>query len=233
MRLRAATYNIRKALGLDWRRRPDRILAVLDEIGADVVALQEADRRFGARAAAIPPMMLEEAGWRVARVAAHTGGIGWLGNAILLGPRAALAEARPLILPGLEPRGAAYAELLVEGRRLNVVGMHLGLTAGPRRRQIETVLEAVARTGGGPTLLMGDMNEPRRRGGALRLFEPHWSLAPPAPSFHARRPIAALDRIAYGPGLRLLDGGAHRSLLAREASDHLPVFADFALEPET
>ena len=30
-RLRVASYNIRKAVGLDWKRRPERILAVLDD----------------------------------------------------------------------------------------------------------------------------------------------------------------------------------------------------------
>jgi endonuclease/exonuclease/phosphatase family metal-dependent hydrolase len=230
MRFRAATYNIRKAIGLDWSRRPDRILAVLDEIGADVVALQEADRRFGARTSAIPPMMLADAGWRVAPVAAHTGGIGWRGNAILFGPRLEARAARPLVLPGLEPRGAAYAELALEGRALTVVGAHLGLTPGPRRRQIEALLAAAPEGHAGATLLMGDMNEPRIRAGALRLLEPHWRLAPPVPSFHARRPLAALDRIAHGRALRLLSVHVHASALARQASDHLPVVADFALE---
>ena len=45
--IRVATYNIRKSVGQDWRRRPDRVLAVLSEIDADIVALQEVDRRFG------------------------------------------------------------------------------------------------------------------------------------------------------------------------------------------
>ena len=35
-----ASYNMRKAIGTD-RRRPDRVLHVLQEIDADVVALQE------------------------------------------------------------------------------------------------------------------------------------------------------------------------------------------------
>jgi endonuclease/exonuclease/phosphatase family metal-dependent hydrolase len=47
-----ASYNMRKAIGLDRRRDPHRVLDVLHEIDADVVALQEADKRFGGRAAA-------------------------------------------------------------------------------------------------------------------------------------------------------------------------------------
>ena len=52
--LTLATYNMRKAVGLDRRRDPDRILAVLEEVGADIIALQEADRRTGGRASAVP-----------------------------------------------------------------------------------------------------------------------------------------------------------------------------------
>ena len=49
----AASYNIRKAICADRRRRPERILEIIAEFGPDVVALQEADRRFGPRNAAI------------------------------------------------------------------------------------------------------------------------------------------------------------------------------------
>ena len=227
MRFRAATYNIRKAVGRDLRRRPDRILGVLAEIGADVVALQEADRRYGDRRAALPPEALAEAGWRAAPVAPHPGGIGWLGNAILFGPTATLLGARRLLLPGFEPRGAALAELSVSGLPVAVVGAHLGLTPGPRRRQLERVLEELAEADGAP-LLMGDLNEPRPRGGCLRLLAARWALAPALPSFPAGLPVAALDRVALGPGLRLLGAGVHESLLARGASDHLPVFVDLA-----
>jgi len=45
IRLRLASYNIHKALGTDGRRDPGRVLEVVNALGADVVALQEADRR--------------------------------------------------------------------------------------------------------------------------------------------------------------------------------------------
>ena len=46
-----ASYNMRKAIGLDRRRDPKRVLEVLREIDADIIALQEADKRFGGRGA--------------------------------------------------------------------------------------------------------------------------------------------------------------------------------------
>ena len=49
--LRLASYNIRKCIGLDRRRDPGRILRVINGLEADVVVLQEADRRMGPRRA--------------------------------------------------------------------------------------------------------------------------------------------------------------------------------------
>lgn len=53
--IRVASYNIRKAIGTDRRRVPERVIEVLNELDADIIALQEADRRFGVRSAALPP----------------------------------------------------------------------------------------------------------------------------------------------------------------------------------
>src|SRR3954451_9148933 len=57
-----ASYNMRKAIGLDRRRDPQRILDVLHQIDADVVALQEADKRFGSRGAAVPHELIDTHG---------------------------------------------------------------------------------------------------------------------------------------------------------------------------
>src|SRR5581483_10620415 len=41
MRIRVATYNVHKCRGLDRRTSPERIAAVIAELDADVVAIQE------------------------------------------------------------------------------------------------------------------------------------------------------------------------------------------------
>ena len=70
MRLKIASYNIRKGIGLDRRRRPDRILSVLNGIGADVAVLQEADKRLGARPTALPRFLIaQETDYQIADVA--------------------------------------------------------------------------------------------------------------------------------------------------------------------
>ena len=57
-----ASYNMHKAVGLDGRRDPHRVLRVLQEIDADIVALQEADRRIGGRGSTVPHELIDSHG---------------------------------------------------------------------------------------------------------------------------------------------------------------------------
>jgi endonuclease/exonuclease/phosphatase family metal-dependent hydrolase len=226
--LRLASYNIRKAIGTDRRRRPERIIEVLNELDADVVALQEADRRFGARDAAIPAHLLDEhSDMRAIPLSARAGSLGWHGNAILVRKGMRVRHCAMLHLPSLEPRGAVMAEIDLDGSFLRVVGMHLDLSGLWRRRQAHTVLTHIEdRSEQMPTVLMGDLNEWSPRNGCLRDFGAHLDFADTGRSFHAHNPIARLDRIMVSRDLRVTDAGTHRSATARTASDHLPVWAE-------
>ncbi|NAZ37035.1 endonuclease/exonuclease/phosphatase family protein [Rubellimicrobium sp. CFH 75288] len=224
-RVRIASYNIRKAVGLDWKRRPDRILAVLDEIGASVVALQEADKRLGNRPAALPHVLLETHGrWRPLDPGPGPS-LGWHGNAILLSDGVEGEVAQCLSLPGLEPRGAFLARVtLPSGWRFLLVATHLGLDQASRRRQMAAILDA-ARAERLPFVLAGDLNTPRPE----RLFgtpDPKLRVVTPGPSFHASRPVVALDHLIVGRYVRVETSGVHLSPLSRVASDHLPVWAE-------
>lgn len=225
-----ASYNIRKAIGADRRRRPDRVLDVLLEIDADVIALQEVDRRFGDRVTALPREMIADRTHYVpVPIETRPGSLGWHGNGLLVRRGIRVLEARPLVLPTLEPRGAVLAELDIDGREIRVIGMHLDLSGLFRRRQARAVLDAVAGCRKRmPTVLMGDLNEWRADRGCLSDFTATFQMAETGPSFHARQPIARLDRIMVSKGLRVLASGAHHSAMARIASDHLPVWARLA-----
>lgn len=224
MELTFASYNIHKAVGVDGRRNPDRILAVLHEIGADVVALQEVDRRFGARESVIPRQALEEHGWCPAPCRTRQASIGWHGNTILVRRGIEIAGAEPIELPKLEPRGAVCAHLVVEGKPLHVVGMHLDLSGVRRLHQVEAV-QAHMRERQGPAVLMGDFNEWSPRGRCFAAFGNGWVVLTPGRSYPSRRPLAQLDRIVHSPGWSCQQVRVHHSALAAVASDHLPVTA--------
>ncbi len=249
--LTVASYNMRKAIGLDRRRDPKRVLDVLHEIDADVVALQEADKRFGGRGAAVPHELIDDHGvykpvhlgvrhrrpLENARKHAdrllniNTRNIGWHGNALLVKRHVGVIDCAALDLPTLEPRGAVMAELLLDGDRpVRVIGMHLDLSGLWRRRQVRAILDAVAkRRQKMPTVLMGDTNEWREAAGCLKDLGPEFQVAPTGPSFHSRHPVASLDRIIVDRELRIDAAGVHSSAAARRASDHLPIWARLSL----
>lgn len=225
--IKIASYNMRKAIGTDRRRRPERTLEVLREVDADVIALQECDRRLGQRAGVIPDHMLEEhTDWRAAPVAMRAQSMGWHGNALLIRKSAQLLDCERIELPALEPRGAVSADIRIDGMLLRVVGMHLDLSGLWRRKQAAAILSHCdSATRAMPTVLMGDLNEWSAASGCLRDFARHHQFAVTGPSFHARRPVGRLDRIMASPELKIVEAGVHDTAAARTASDHLPIWA--------
>lgn len=222
--LRIASYNLRKCRGLDGRRDPGRSLDVINALDADVVALQEADRRLGPRPAALPGRMIEEfSDFRTVALAENDVSLGWHGNAILVRRDLEVDTPRRIPLPVFEPRGAVSVQI---GGRLRVVGVHLSLSRRYRRQQLAAIRAALPRDGMA-TVILGDFNEWSGRRG-LEPLDGAFTAHAPGRSFHAARPLAALDRIALSPALELKDAGVVETAAAKVASDHLPVWADVA-----
>ncbi len=219
--LRIASYNIRKCIGLDRRRDPGRVLQVINGLGADVVVLQEADRRLGPRRAALPhDMVAAESDFLPVELDFTGVSLGFHGNAVLLRRGLVASRVARIDLPGTEPRGAVEVE--VDGR-FRVVAVHLGLLRSDRRRQLAVIEGRV--DDALPTAIAGDFNEWRKRAG-LEPLGHGFTVHAPGRSFHAARPVAALDRVALSPGFALRDAGVVEARPARIASDHLPVWVD-------
>jgi endonuclease/exonuclease/phosphatase family metal-dependent hydrolase len=229
--IKVATYNIHKCVGLDRKRDPHRIINVLHEIDADIIALQESDRRFGRRLSCLPLEMLEkDSPWRHAPLNIRPGGMGWHGNALLVKKHIDVRSIRPLHLPTLEPRGAIEAELLVSGRAIRVIGVHLDLSGLWRRQQIRWLLRHLDDAPHNmPTIIMGDFNQWSNKGALSEFAYHHHRILKSPPSFHSARPIAALDRIIISHDIRADTAEAHKSELSRVASDHLPVMASLRI----
>jgi endonuclease/exonuclease/phosphatase family metal-dependent hydrolase len=205
-----------------------RTIAALE---ADVVVLQEADKRLGSRPAALTRDIVEsETDMRPADAGGHEASIGFHGNAVLLAPDMHVRESHSVHLPGIEPRGALILDL--EGRvSMRVVAVHLGLLRASRRAQLATIRERLAALPEKPTAVLGDFNEWSQTRGLepLQGFEVH----APGRSFHAARPVAALDRIAIDDAFELRDAAVVENAQTRVASDHLPVWGDLRLQTTT
>lgn len=228
--LMVASYNIHKAVGSDRKRSPARISAVIAEIGADVLALQEVDMRFGNRAGLLDLQALaRDTGLVAVPVDRLRDAHGFHGN-LLLVRHGAVQEVHHMALPGLEPRGALVSDLVIGGQELRVVSAHLGLLSGSRRLQARAVLDKLGTLDPRPLLLMGDLNEwrygPRS---SLQSLKSVFTSQSRLRSFPARYPMLALDRMMTNAQAELHDLAVHDTALARRASDHLPIKARFRL----
>ncbi|MFC5384999.1 endonuclease/exonuclease/phosphatase family protein [Aquamicrobium segne] len=230
-----ASYNVHKCVGTDGRFDPERIGQVIHEIGADIIALQEADKRFGNREGLLDLTRLEnEAGLVPVPVFGKAQAHGWHGNVVLF-RRGVVRDVHQLKLPGLEPRGALMTEIDLEmGGSLRIVAAHFGLLRHSRRLQARSILDLMSDRSETPTLLMGDLNEWRLNNrSALSLLEEAFGPLPQAvPSFPSRLPLLALDRIIGNRSGLVSPIMVHDTPLARIASDHLPIKAFVSLPDE-
>ncbi|MGH6761970.1 MAG: endonuclease/exonuclease/phosphatase family protein [Phyllobacterium sp.] len=223
-----ASYNVHKCVGMDKQFSPDRIAHVIGEIDADIIAIQEADKRFGERAGLLDLARLErEYSLVPVRVASRSSkSHGWHGN-LLLFREGVVRNVHQLNLPGVEPRGALVVDLDLAAGPLRVIAAHLGLLKSSRSQQAEAILAAVGDAQTRPTVLIGDLNEWRMgKRSSLRMLKPVFDhTAGVVPSFPSRFPVLALDRVLGNPYNLVSSIEVHDTPLARVASDHLPIKA--------
>ncbi|HEX2390247.1 MAG TPA: endonuclease/exonuclease/phosphatase family protein, partial [Casimicrobiaceae bacterium] len=216
--LTVATWNIHGAIGADGRYAPTRIVDVLREVDADIVALQEV-----ASEQAHENFLRDlerETGFHVAAGLLRQRHGDDFGNALLSRYPVQSVEHLDLTVDHYEPRGAIDVCIDVGiALPLRVIATHLGLRPGERREQVRRIISAFERDSPHPTLLMGDLNEWFLWGRPLRWLHAHFRNIPPAPpTFPARRPVFALDRIWVSPSGGVTRLARHSSSLARVAS---------------
>jgi endonuclease/exonuclease/phosphatase family metal-dependent hydrolase len=228
--LTIASYNIHGGVGTDRRRDLDRLAGVIAEIQPDVIGLQEVICGEGAGQADQGAYLASKLSMTVVMGATRPIGGGSFGNAILTRLPVIASTAHDLSHGRSEPRGCLRVDLSADGAIVHVFNCHFGRRLKERREQLTLLAALLAVTDvTGPRVLVGDFNE-WHRGPITRDLRREF----PSPTSRVCRtypstfPMFALDRIYWdsdleGPGVR-----AHRSPLARVASDHLPVVAPLA-----
>ncbi len=243
MRFRLITYNIHKGIGgVDRLYRPQRVIETLSHYQPDIVLLQEVDdgvprSRFDRQIDVIGDglNLHHRAFQRNVRLRR-----GHYGNAVL--SRFPMFDVRNLELtvPPKKRRRALVAHCRVHTehhwRTLIVFNFHLGLAGFERRIQIRRFLNSdvfVHAHHDTAIIAAGDYNDVWGTLGK-RMLEPA-GFKPACKSiltFPAVLPVRPLDRIYYRGRLNLHHSFASRLELARQASDHLPLVADFDLIDE-
>lgn len=224
MSFRIATYNLHRCIGRDGIHSPERIAAVLNQIDADIAALQEV------------PLDVDQSGEslnilaRALEAEAIQGPTlldskGRFGNAVLTRIAPAEVQLRDISVPGREPRGAIAVLLRLNGRSVKLIATHLGLRLRERRHQMRRLMPLLDHPVSEVTILMGDFNEWFHWAPPLRQVNRRFGTLPAPATFPSSRPLLALDRIWVQPADKVIGPHTYRSSLARIASDHLPLVA--------
>jgi endonuclease/exonuclease/phosphatase family metal-dependent hydrolase len=220
--LKLASYNIHACIGTDGLFDPFRVAAVINEIDADIIALQEVEHHLvndidlldflsqqtGMTGLAGPTMLRETRHY---------------GNAILTRLPIVSHQLLDLSHRDYEPRGAIVVRHRVEDKDILVCATHFGLKPHERRHQVREILSYYESEQSDVALLMGDLNEWFLWGRPLRWLRRFFDTTPAPRSFPSGFPLLALDRIWCRPRSLLTSVSLHRTKLSEKASDHLPV----------
>jgi endonuclease/exonuclease/phosphatase family metal-dependent hydrolase len=225
MKLKLATYNIHACIGTDGLFDPIRIIDVIRELDADIIALQEVEHHLVNDLNLLDFLadstgMYCIAGPTMYRDTRH------YGNAVLSKHQFTSSKLIDLSVNPYEPRGAIQLSIKINKKELLVMATHLGLKPMERRFQAEQLLNFIQQYHTHSTVLMGDLNEWFLWGKTLRNLKAYFGTTPARKSFPSLFPLFALDRIWVHPRNDLINLFVHKSALAKKASDHLPVLAE-------
>jgi endonuclease/exonuclease/phosphatase family metal-dependent hydrolase len=227
---------------MDRRVRPQRIVEVLSEINADIIALQEvlsiADGKPEDDQAHFIAEQLKLS-HSVGGTRRLRGGI--YGNVVL--SRWPIINTRnyDISVRGREQRGCLRTDVeIAKSSLVHIFNVHLGTAYLERRHQGRRLIdEAILNNQelSGPRLMLGDFNE-WTRGLASRLLASHLVSAdvrlhlPRSRTYPGVLPLLHLDHVYYEDSLELEAMTLFRSRLSLLASDHLPLVADFQMQLE-
>ena len=247
MKIRVLSYNIHRAIGLDRRFAPERIIEILKDHDADIVLLQEVDEGAPRSRELKLAKEIAEALDYPHYVMGHNVSLrkGWYGNATL--SRFPILRERniDLTIGNKKRRGCQHTTIDIRNSRnksftLEVFNLHLGLSARERQKQAGVLVHSKEYTSldmDAACLIGGDFNDWRSLLRALFIEGLNFECAtdkdnkkglPNAlKTFPSFAPSGGLDRMYYRGGLRLLSAIRCRHKKAKVASDHLPIITEF------
>lgn len=240
------TYNIHKGFGLGARRflLPEMSEAI-SELSPDFVLLQEVQGRHKRREKSIDAWpeapqseyMAENTWPHVIYAKNAVYHAGDHGNAILSKYPFVRFENINLANSNRASRGILHSQLLVNGRTIHLLCVHLGLFKSERAEQCRSVMQRIKEVvpENEPLLMAGDFNDWRRL-----LSRPLFDdlgieeafvaqQGEHARSFPALSPALCVDRV-YFRGMKVQEAACLQGEPWRKLSDHLPLFARFSLD---
>jgi endonuclease/exonuclease/phosphatase family metal-dependent hydrolase len=232
--LRIATYNVHACIGRDGRHDPDRVATVIEELNADVIALQELTYPASVALETRTPYFLTtldryECALGPTRNRMRQTVTECFGNALLTRHRIVDVHRIDLSMERREARGALAATIDVGGTLLHVLATHLGLRVHERRFQVRQILDYLDSVRNTSVVVLGDFNDWLPGRSAAHVLDRRMGRPPRPATFPVAWPLIALDRIWVHPGRALRQISVHATPTARLASDHFPVVAEIAV----
>ena len=244
--VRLVSFNIHHGVGGDGRHDLPRLAGLLGALDADVICLQEVDRRFGPRSDEVDQALLLSRGldmqlaWGPAIDEPRSaGGARQYGNALLSRLPILISDVHRLPGGG-EPRCALRTMVELDGGALWVTTTHL-TTRSPAERAAQVADVAALHTEPMETgLVVGDFNaapDSPELGPLRERFTDAWHLARARDdragwrfwqsheghTFPARGPRLRIDQVWVSAGVSV--AGAH-VVDGLGSSDHLPLVVD-------
>lgn len=266
MKLRIVTYNIHKGVStLGSRPRIHALKQALTGLQADIVFLQEVQGRhdlLALRHSGNWPSQgqheyladdHQHSAYGMNAVYDH----GHHGNALLSSFPIVSAINHDVSDHAFESRGILHCVLKIAGQDVHCYVIHLGLFAGSRLRQTQSLIAAVEATAprNAPLLIAGDFNDwtnalskslrerlnvsevfdrrlsVRSFGDYLRRLSGRGPRKSPARTFPSAMPVLQLDRI-YVRGFEISHATVLHGASWARLSDHAPIVAELTLLPE-
>lgn len=227
MQIRAATYNIRHACGIDERVDLDRIAQVIAGLQADIIGLQEVDDGWSRSGMVDQARYLaDQLGMQYVFGTAFSRGSSRFGNAVL--SRYPIVFWDQFRLPSVkEPRTLVRTRIDLGGQDIEFCNVHLGLSVGERLGHINEIiiptLESIW-----PLILVGDFNSRPDSPEALRLRTILADICPLKGyyTYPSSRPDERIDYIMVSGQISPVEAG----VISSGASDHCPLAATLNIQ---
>jgi endonuclease/exonuclease/phosphatase family metal-dependent hydrolase len=228
--IRVATYNVHACVGADGRHDPDRVAAVVAELDAGIVALQEFTYPASVAIETRMPVTLTMAdAYECVLGPTRQSVTECFGNALLTRHRILEVHRVDLSTERREPRGAIAVTIDVHGTIVHILATHLGLRVRERRFQVRQILDYLDSVRHTLVVVLGDFNDWLPGRSVVHVLDDRLGQPPRPASFPVQWPLLSLDRIWVNPRHALRSIVTHATPTARLASDHFPVVADIDL----
>ena len=250
--IKVVSYNIHRAIGIDRKFAPERIIEILNTIDADVALLQEVDEGVPRSNELNLAQVLADGCGYPHHALSHNVSLkkGQYGNATLSRFPIVRQSNIDLTIEDKKKRGCQHTTLQISDSKtdfqfLEVFNLHLGLSAKERQKQAGKLFKsndfsriAIEQ----PCLVGGDFNDWRSLLRALFIIGKDFECATDRTSFRGNEvaiktfpsfaPRGGLDRIYYRGKMALQQVTVSKLRVARVASDHLPVVATFQINDD-